>query len=80
MLFRSNEATWALGLIGGQRASARAKELAQDQNPQVRLAALCSLEMIHDTGDPRVRDTLSRLASDTDPIVREVARWAAGRF
>jgi HEAT repeat protein len=75
-----NEATWALGLIGGPRASARAQEMAQDPSPQVRLAAVCSLEMIHDTSDPRIRLTLSRLSGDTDTTVREVARWAAGRF
>ena len=74
------DATWALGLIGGPRASARVNELANDPIPQVRLAAACSLEMIHDTGDSRGRDTLLRLSNDTDPVVREVARWAIGRL
>jgi epoxyqueuosine reductase len=32
------------------------------------------------SGDPRHRDALERLAEDADPLVREHARWALGRL
>jgi HEAT repeat protein len=75
-----DEATWALGLIGGRAAATRVKELALDSNQHVRLAAVCSLERIHDVRDPRTRQILSGLSSDSVALVRETARWAVARF
>ena len=74
------EATWALGLVGGIAAATRVKELALDSNQHVRLAAVCSLERFHDVRDPRTREILAGLSSDSVALVRETARWAAARL
>ncbi len=74
-----NEAAWALGLIAGSRAIAPTLELTRDENSQIRLAAACSLGIMR-PDEPRVRAALTRLTSDADPTVREVARWTLTRF